>query len=155
MLYNETMTFGPIALAFFCGVFVATPFGVAAVAESAVTVQELDARLATVEKALAVAKAANSPAPAPATLAQFTALDARVAKLETAQAATDKTALALQDQVDKFYKQYAHHTHAFPYVEGMARLALGSGAVPQYYNAIVIQNVVGNPLMMTGPQSPP
>ena len=43
----------------------------------------------------------------------------------------------------------------FPNVNGMARLSLGSGAVPQYYNAIIIQNVVGDPLAMTGPQSPP
>jgi hypothetical protein len=148
------LQFGKIAIAFLCGVFVATPFGVAAVAESAVTVQQLDKRVAALEKTLANSPPPSSPPPS-VTVTQFTALDGRVSKLETAQTATDKAAVALQDQVNTFYKQYAHHTHSFPNVNGMARLSLGSGAVPQYYNAIIIQNVVGDPLAMTGPQSPP
>jgi hypothetical protein len=107
-----------LGIAFLCGLFAATPFGIAAYAQSATTVQALDSRLTAVEQALAQSRAAN----APVTTAKFDALSDRVTSLEKAAladeksiannaAASQKSVSDLQGKVDKYHVEFANHAH--------------------------------------------
>lgn len=98
-----------IGIAFVCGLFAATPFGLVAYAQSTTTVQALDSRLSAIEQALAKSQAAN----APVTTAQFTVLTDRVSNLEKGGSANQKALSDLKNDVDKFHDEYAHHGHVY------------------------------------------
>ena len=121
-----------ISAGFLCGLFVAYPFAMSASAQ-----------------------VASQQGPAIVTVSQLNALEARIVKLETAQAATDKTASDLADKVTSFKKEYSVHVHRFPNVSGSSAVTLsGPQGATVHYNALMLTQVESAPLTMTGPQAP-
>ena len=87
-----------LAIAFLCGVYVAAPFGIAAVAQTERT-PVLNAASGDIEARLEALEKAEAAARAPVTIAQFTALDARVSKLENSFGIAQMQSAILQTRV--------------------------------------------------------
>jgi hypothetical protein len=117
---------------FLCGLFVAYAFAMSA-----------------------AAKVGSQRGPVIVSVSQLNALEARVAKLETEQAATNKAASDLADRVTSFKKAYSAHVHRFPNVSGSSAFTLsGPEGATVHFNGLLLTRVESAPLTMTGPQAP-